>query len=447
MKNIWILGFVGLCCISVTYCKIPTGSGERSELPDSLSNGAIIILNEEKFPPIFTESSEYFEFDSKTIKKLVLEKEEAIKEFIKESNLGVEPKKYYVGLFSGFYLETITTQQFQTLSSNSSLLTIQANLEIESRRPMMQSDPIIQSRKPMMQDDWRYDSSNYASKYILQIGGGNPNVVMKEKRVWVVDSGIDPNHRDVVISPTERNLGFSSINNEDPYFDGNGHGTMIAGIIGGKAFNQNLPGGDPANIGINGVYPGAKMVSIKVLDSDGKGKRQTLYDGLDYIALSPATRIDDVVNMSLGRVKNGNSCTWGGKMDNLIIHRLATLKKVFVVMSAGNRAEESINNYPGCLEGEFLFTVGSVASVLGETAPNFTYSSFSNYGTPPIDWLATGEYVFTTYLNDSYMLVSGTSMSAALVSGILYGKEAAPDILSTIQRGGTGPNYNVAKWK
>lgn len=445
MKNIWILGFVILSCISATCCKTPESSGERSELPDSLSNGAIILLNEEQFPPIFTESSEYFEFDTETIQKLVLKKEVAIKDFIKESKLDVQPEKYYVGLFSGFFLPTITSQQFQTLSSNSSLQ-IQANLEIESRRPMMQSEPIIQSRKPMMQDDWRYDSSNYASKYILQIGGGDPNVVLKEKRVWIVDSGIDPNHRDVVISPTERTLGFSSINNEDPYFDGNGHGTMIAGIIGGKAFNQNLPGGDPANIGINGVYPGAKMVSVKVLDFEGKGKRQTLYDGLDYIALSPATRVGDVVNMSLGRVKNGNSCTWGS-MDRLIINKLSTFKRVFVVMSAGNKTEESINNYPGCLEGEFLFTVGSVSSVLGETAPDFTYSSFSNYGTPPIDWLATGEYVFTTYLNDSYMLVSGTSMSAALVSGIIYGKEGTPDIISTIKRGGTGPNYNVAKWK
>lgn len=446
MKNIWILGLLIFTCFSTIGCKKPVGSEEISMLPDSLANGAIILLNEEQFAPIFKESDSFFEFDSATIQKLVEEKEAAIKVLIKEQKLDVQPEKYYVGLFSGFYLPKITTQQLQSLSSNSSLFTIQANLDIESRKPMMQSEPIIQSRKPMMQEDWRYDSARYSSGYVLQVGGGDPSVGPKNTRVWIVDSGIDINHRDIIISQAERNLGFSAITNEDAYFDGNGHGTMIAGIIGAKAFNQTSTAGDPENIGINGVYPGAKMVSVKVLDSDGKGKRKTLYDGLEYIALNSQTRVGDVVNMSLGRVQNGNSCNWGN-LDNLILTRLSISKRVFVVMSAGNRTEDSANNFPGCLEGQFLFTVGSALSVLGEPTPNFTYSSFSNYGTPPIDWLATGEYVFTTYLDDKYMLVSGTSMSAAMVSGILYGKGSAPAVISTIQRGGIGPYYNVAKWR
>ncbi len=446
MRYVWILGLFVFSCISTIGCKKPVGSEEISMLPDSLANGAIILLNEEQFAPIFKESDQFFEFDSATIQKLVEEKEAAIKGFIKDQKLDVQPEKYYVGLFSGFYLPKITTLQLQSLSSNSTLFTIQANLDIESRKPMMQSEPIIQSRKPMMQEDWRYDSARYSSGYVLQVGGGDPAVGSKNTRVWIVDSGIDINHRDIIISQEERNLGFSAITNEDAYFDGNGHGTMIAGIIGAKAFNQTSTAGNPRNIGINGVYPGAKMVSVKVLDSDGKGKRKTLYDGLEYIALNSQTRVGDVVNMSLGRVQNGNSCNWGN-LDNLIITRLSTSKRVFVVMSAGNRAEDSVNNFPGCLEGEFLFTVGSALSVLGEPTPNFTYSSFSNYGTPPIDWLATGEYVFTTYLDDKYMLVSGTSMSAAMVSGILYGKGSAPLVITTIQRGGVGPYYNVAKWR
>lgn len=446
MKNIWILGLIVFSCISAIGCKKPAGSGEISMLPDSLANGAIILLNEDKFIPIFIDGKATFEFDSITIQKLVIEKEEAIREFIREEKLDVQPEKIYVGLFSGFFLPTITPQQFQTLNSDSVQFTVQANLEIESRKPMMQSEPIIQSRKPMMQEDWRYDSAKFSSEYVLQVGGGDPTVGLKNTKVWIVDSGIDINHRDIIISQAERNLGFSAISNEDAYFDGNGHGTMIAGIIGAKAFNQTSSAGNPENIGINGVYPGAKMVSVKVLNSEGKGRRNTLYDGLEHIALNSQTREGDVVNMSLGRVKNGQTCTWG-VMDNLIINRLSTLKRVFVVMSAGNKDEESVNNYPGCLEGGFLFTVGSALSVLGETAPNFTYSSFSNYGTPPIDWLATGEYVFTTYLDDKYMLVSGTSMSAAMVSGILYGKGSAPAVIATIQRGGVGPSYNVAKWR
>jgi subtilisin family serine protease len=128
------------------------------------------------------------------------------------------------------------------------------------------------------------------------------------------------------------------------------------------------------------------------------------------------------------------------------ISRLSIDKKVTVVLSAGNDTSPSLSNFPGCMENvPSILTVGSINVSCSDSV--FFYSSFSNYGKPSIDWVAPGELIFSTYLNNGYGLVSGTSFSTAIVSGIIYGKGGMPETLGLVRRGGDTTQYPVAKWR
>jgi hypothetical protein len=66
----------------------------------------------------------------------------------------------------------------------------------------------------------------------------------------------------------------------------------------------------------------------------------------------------------------------------------------------------------------------------------------SNYGIPPMDWIAVGTNVYSTYLNGSYAWMTGTSMSAPRVSGIVHPRQNYPAQCGWVYRNNTA--YKVA---
>lgn len=444
MKNIWILLLV---LVFAASCR--KGENEIIKAADDpYKNGVLVFLDSKVFASILDDDPNAFNegWSEEEIEKLGKPKKEAIQAF-SEKNFEIKLKldEIHVEVDSWFFVDSITPNQLRRIEKNKEdkegVVANYANYEIDvhSRKPMMQGGPVIQSRKPMMQEEWRYDSAKFASQLIIQVGGGFPRAPRNET-VWIVDSGIDKNHQDLRTS-LDLTRGFCNLPGGtcDQYVDGNGHGTLIAGVIGGKAYNQNSPG-NSQDIGINGVFPGAKMVSVRVLDANGTGTLNTLATGLDYLytRVSPG----DVINISLGN-PDVNNCNWGplgGK-----ITKLATVKNAIVVLSAGNETSPSLSNFPGCIDNvDNIITVGSINLICSGT--QFFYSSFSNYGDPSIDWVAPGELIFSTYLNNEYGLVSGTSFSAAIVSGIIYGKGGMPDTLGIVRRGGDSTQYPIARW-
>ncbi|WP_166637237.1 S8 family peptidase [Algoriphagus boseongensis] len=393
--------------------------------------------------------------DSDKIKK----EKERIKDFAKKNldDLDIDESNIYLDKVPWFFAQKVNKKQLdkikkETGKPNSGVLENYPNLpmELQGRKPMMQGDPILQGRKPMMQADWRYDSSSYASDFVLWIGGGIQGTPPADRTVWILDTGIDSTHQD---------LKGMVLSNEGKSFTGgnsgvdlNGHGTMIAGIIGAKAYNQ-LPGGDPEDIGINGIVPGARMVSVQILDKDGNSNLHQFTQGLDYI-LGKA-QPNDVVNISLGMARN--TCNWGqiGKK----IKDLAA-KGVFVVFSAGNETDLNSSNFPSCLaDGDFMISVGSITMFCN--GATVVYSSFSNYGTIQIAglskpiWVAPGEQIFSTFPTNligsgtdkgAYGLASGTSYSAAMMSGIIYSLGRVPTGIDSVLRGGEGVKYPIAKF-
>ena len=77
------------------------------------------------------------------------------------------------------------------------------------------------------------------------------------KTAWIIDTGIDIDHPDLTVDFPQPFL----YTGETSADDGNGHGTHVAGIIGGK---NNT-------IGVLGVASGASLVSLRVLDAEGVG--------------------------------------------------------------------------------------------------------------------------------------------------------------------------------
>jgi subtilisin family serine protease len=204
---------------------------------------------------------------------------------------------------------------------------------------------------------------------------------------WVIDSGIDLDHPDLRVDVTRSR---SFVNDSSPE-DANGHGTHVAGTI---AAIDNT-------IGVIGVAPGATVVAVRVLDRRGSGSTSGVIAGVDYVAANG--RAGDVANMSLG----GGVST---SLDQAVINAAAT--GIRFTLAAGNESTSATTSSPARANGANIYTVSSFA-----TGDN--WSSFSNYGNPPVDFAEPGSSIRSTYLSGGYATLSGTSMAAPHLAGIL----------------------------
>jgi subtilisin family serine protease len=219
---------------------------------------------------------------------------------------------------------------------------------------------------------------------ITRVGGGG--TYTGTGVAWVIDSGIDLTHPDLNVSTT---LGISYVSGVSSPNDDNGHGTHVAGIIAAK---NNT-------IGVVGVAPGALLIPVKVLDSTGSGTFSGVLAGINYVAANGVP--GDVANMSLG----------GGISPTIDDAVFAASAKVKFAIAAGNETDNALNHSPARAEGPNIYTVSAMAS--GDT-----WASFSNYGTP-VDCCAPGVSVYSTYKGGGYVSMSGTSMAAPHVAGLL----------------------------
>ena len=141
-------------------------------------------------------------------------------------------------------------------------------------------------------DDTYYSSEQWAPENIGLPEAWDINTGSSTVRVGVLDTGIDITHPDLAnrvnVSLSKDFLTGLPDTVYTP-FDGNGHGTHVAGIIGAQGDN---------NLGISGVCWNVELVDLRVLDAYGKGFTSDVADAVDYaedIGL-------DILNLSLGHL-------------------------------------------------------------------------------------------------------------------------------------------------
>lgn len=374
---------------------------------------------------------------------------QAVKEFAAKKGITLDNPQIFTNGIPGFVAK-LNEDQIKKLKGGffgpifSDLEEIREDIGIQSTRARMQSSPIPQSTRARMQGE--YDSIPQTSPGVVYVGGPSSSINYTRK-VWVIDTGIDAGHQDLAAQVVlTGNLAKSFVANEsNPYQDLNGHGTYCAGLIGAKSTNPT-----DLNVRMNGVAPGAKLVSIKVLDSRGDGSWGKVMLGLSY-ALGQSSR-GDIISMSLGG-DYAEACTFFNRPWFNSFKKAVEDKGVYVVMSGGNigpltnpQQISSQNNFPGCIQGQNFITVGSISVKSNSGSYQVAFSDFSYIGMPAIDFVAPGNYIFSTTRNNQYEIRSGTSASAAIVSGIIYARNGLPIGTETIQ--GNAPDntaYPIAK--
>ena len=209
------------------------------------------------------------------------------------------------------------------------------------------------------------------------------------KTAWILDTGIDFDHPDLTVDAIRSKSFLSGSTSAD---DENGHGTHVAGIIGGK--NNNF--------GILGVASGATLVSIRILDKEGKGTLSSTIEALSYV--SSNAKPGDVINMSFGEEGISDA------LDRQV--KAAAAKGIFIAIAAGNDSKAANLFSPARANGTNVFTVSAVDSLNN-------FASFSNYGNDAVDFAAPGVRILSTYLDGKYARMSGTSQAAPHVAGLL----------------------------
>ncbi len=249
--------------------------------------------------------------------------------------------------------------------------------------------------------------------------GGSADGSASNLWIWIVDTGIDLDHPDLDVI-TDNRYAKSFVRNSSSPDDCNGHGTHCAGIA---AAVDN-------NIGVIGVSAGAKVVPVRVLNCQGSGQTSWILNGLNHVATYDEP--GDVVNLSLGGYWGNNCSTQSSYVS--ILTKLSN-DGTRVAIAAGNSSANAALYTPACVNAANLHTVASMTCAKA-------WSSFSNFGIPPIDWIATGSSVYSTYLNGGYATLSGTSMAAPHVAGIMHNLNSAPLQNGTVTHNGV--QYKIA---
>ena len=252
-----------------------------------------------------------------------------------------------------------------------------------------------------------------------------------------LDTGIDPTFLSLRVGPRnwdDRYLAYyDAINNklykptkllQSPR-DPNGHGTHVAGIIGNS---------DKENGKFVGIAPAANLVSVRVLNEEGVGSYADVLRGLNWVVQNKAKYHIRVLNMSM--YATPVAPYWADPYNLAVM--AAWKAGIVVVASAGNGGPAPLSiGVPG--NTPYIITVGAFTD-------NYTPGNLGDDYMPPFsatgptldafvkpDLIAPGAHIGSLMRNNSYLAeeypenritgsyfkMSGTSMSAAVVSGIV----------------------------
>jgi hypothetical protein len=200
-------------------------------------------------------------------------------------------------------------------------------------------------------------------------------------KAYIIDTGIRTDHSDF---GGRASTGFDAIGDGQNGNDCNGHGTHVAGTVGGVS---------------HGVAKEVQLVAVRVLNCSGSGTTSGVIAGVDWVTANHVKPV--VANMSLG----GGAST---ALDNAVQNSINA--GVTYAIAAGNSNRNACNYSPA--------RVGAAVTV-GATTSSDSRASYSNYGTC-LDLFAPGSSITSAWYTSATATntISGTSMAAPHVAGV-----------------------------
>ena len=367
MKKIYaLLVLLGLCTVVFLSAPVPTTVAKKDKLrkvSNKIENSYIVVLDDE----VVGEKGRF-----------------SIAPYIASelaTTHGGKLKHVYQNALNGFAVE-MTEAQAEALSN-------------DFRVKFVEEDGIVTADATQSNPPWgldRIDQRNRPLNAIYTFNWTGAGV-----RAYVIDTGIRTSHSQ---------FGGRASNVFDAFggsgADCNGHGTHVAGTIGGSTF---------------GVAKSSMPRGVRVLDCNGSGSNSGVIAGVDWVRLNHIAPA--VANMSLG---GGASSALDTAVNNL--HNA----NVSIAVAAGNNNGANACNVSPARAANAI-TVGS-------TTQTDARSSFSNIGTC-VDIFAPGSGILSAWVtsNTATATLSGTSMASPHVAGAaaLY-KQANPSASSTTIR-------------
>lgn len=214
----------------------------------------------------------------------------------------------------------------------------------------------------------------------------------------VAGSGVDAYIVDTGILTTHTDFGGRAIwgaNYADTQnTDCNGHGTHVAGTVGGTVY---------------GVAKKVSLIAVKVLNCQGSGTNSGVISGINYVASqAKSTKRPSVANMSLGG-------SYSATLNNAVA--AAITGGVTFAVAAGNENQDACNTSPASTATAVTVGATTIEDMSG-TEKDFR-ASFSNYGTC-VSIMAPGELIKSAWIgsNTATRTISGTSMASPHVCGV-----------------------------
>jgi subtilisin family serine protease len=223
---------------------------------------------------------------------------------------------------------------------------------------------------------------------------------------FVIDTGVMIDHPTFEGRATG---GFDAIDGDNDPADGHGHGTHVAGTIGGAEY---------------GVAKGVKIVGVRVLDDSGSGTTEQVVAGIDWVSQNHSG--PSVANMSLG----------GGAdeaLDTAVRNSVAS--GVTYAIAAGNSSADANGFSPARVTEAITVAASDI---------NDAQADFSNFGNV-VDIYAPGVDITSSWNDGATNTISGTSMATPHVAGaaalfLSANPEATPDQVATGLTGAATPD-------
>ncbi|GHF46686.1 S8 family peptidase [Amycolatopsis bartoniae] len=277
---------------------------------------------------------------------------------------GVVHKKYTTALKG--YSATMSESQAKRAAADPAVAFVEQNRTFhitatQSNPPSWGLDRVDQRNLPL---DSSYTYSTTAS-----------NV-----HAYIIDTGINLTHSDF---GGRAKSGYDFVDNDSNATDCNGHGTHVAGTVGGSTY---------------GLAKGVQLTAVRVLDCSGSGSYDGVIAGIDWVAqnaVKPA-----VANMSLGGSASSS-------VDSAV--RNAISAGVTFAIAGGNDNANACNYSPART---------AEAITVGATTSTDARASYSNYGSC-LDIFAPGSSIKSDWIGSTTATntISGTSMATPHVTG------------------------------